>query len=466
MAFGPGEVSHPAAHPCTKDRAMNTLASDRVRHDLGAAMADRAGGSGIRANRPPLPGVALRIFAPFAAGYFLSYLFRTIDGTLADELVRSLALDARMLGLITAVYFLTFAAFQLPLGVLIDRFGPRRLGAALLGVAAVGAAMFGLGHDVAVLLAGRALIGLGTSGALMTGLKALVQWNDRARLPLLNGCFIMFGGLGAMAATEPVHLAVAVIDWHVLFLGLAGATLLSAIAIFTLVPEREAAAAAPGLRDLAGGFAQVYRNPGFRRVAPLSAAMIGTAFAVQSLWAARWMADVEEFTPGQVIGHMFLMGSALTAGAALIGIVAGALRRRGVPAPRILAGAGLLFVVLQVLVVSRAPVPTYLLWPAFAVFAAMTALSYAILAEMFPQELVGRANGALNVMHLGMAFAIQFAMGLIVGRWAPDPAGRYPVAAYQAAFLLPLILCALGLAWFLLGAREVTAAVPCQERQG
>ncbi|NMQ19446.1 MFS transporter [Candidatus Competibacter phosphatis] len=80
--------------------------------------------------------VAARIFLPFAAGYFLSYLYRTINAVLSPYLVAELRLDATDLGLLTSVYFLTFAAFQLPLGMLLDRFGPRRVEATLLLFAA------------------------------------------------------------------------------------------------------------------------------------------------------------------------------------------------------------------------------------------------------------------------------------------------------------------------------------------
>jgi len=67
------------------------------------------------------------VFLPFAAGYFLSYFFRTINAVIAGQLTAELGLDASHLGLMTSVYFLTFAAIQLPLGVLLDRFGPRRV---------------------------------------------------------------------------------------------------------------------------------------------------------------------------------------------------------------------------------------------------------------------------------------------------------------------------------------------------
>ena len=116
------------------------------------------------------------VFLPFAVGYYLSYLFRTINGLISGVLTFNLALGAADLGLLTSVYFLTFAAAQIPIGVLLDRYGPRRIQAALLLIAAFGAALFGAAEAFWVLVIARAMIGLGVAAALTAGLKAIVLW--------------------------------------------------------------------------------------------------------------------------------------------------------------------------------------------------------------------------------------------------------------------------------------------------
>ncbi|MFK4719219.1 MFS family permease [Bradyrhizobium niftali] len=92
-------------------------------------------------------------------------------------------------------------AVQIPIGMCLDRFGPRRVQSALLGVAAAGAALFGLSSGVLSLLIGRAVIGLGTAAALMSGLKIIVLFFPKERMALLNGFMIMLGSLGAVTAT-------------------------------------------------------------------------------------------------------------------------------------------------------------------------------------------------------------------------------------------------------------------------
>src|SRR5215208_5280715 len=104
--------------------------------------------------------VMLVVFWPFAAGYFLSFFFRNVNAVIARDLAHEFTLAPSDLGFLTGTYLLAFAAFQLPLGVLLDRYGPRRAVGGLLCIAAAGAIIFALARDFAMLSLGRALIGL------------------------------------------------------------------------------------------------------------------------------------------------------------------------------------------------------------------------------------------------------------------------------------------------------------------
>src|SRR5882724_9728751 len=135
----------------------------------------------------------LRVFLPFVFGYYIAYLFRTINAVMAAPLATELGLGADDLGLLTSVYFVTFAAAQIPVGILLDRYGPRRVQSVLLLVAAVGSTLFAVSDHFLMLLVGRALIGLGVASAMTAGLKALVLWFPGDRVPLLNGLMVMLG---------------------------------------------------------------------------------------------------------------------------------------------------------------------------------------------------------------------------------------------------------------------------------
>ena len=213
------------------------------------------------------------------------------------------------------------------------------------------------------------------------------------------------------------------------------------------MPERRQS----GIRDAPSDVVRItaiYRDPRFWRLAPLSAICIGSAWALQGLWAAPWLADVEGLERPAVVMHLFAMALVLSASALLLGIGADRLRRRGVSLPATLAIATGIALLAQLALVLRWPLPVWLPWVAIAATGASTVLSYAILSEMFPKSASGRANGALNLLHVTAAFAIQYAIGLVVQQW-PAEAGHYPAEAYQAALALNLAVQAAAFAWFI-----------------
>jgi MFS family permease len=377
----------------------------------------------------------LRVFLPFVLGYYMAYLFRTINAVMAIPLTKELGLGADDLGLLTSVYFLTFAAAQIPIGMLLDRYGPRRVQSALLVIAAIGSALFAVSGHFWMLLVGRALVGLGVASAMTAGLKALVLWFPGDRVPLLNGLMVMLGALGAVTATLPAELLLDWFGWRELFGLFAGLTVAIAAVVYSIVPEAKPAPSA----TFSAGLRTVYADPRFWRLAPLSASCIGTSWALQGLWAAQWLRDVEGLDRSGVVSHLFVMAVALSAGAVLMGVAADRLRKRGVGPEAFLGLVAAVFIATQFALILRLPVPSYLQWSVVAAVGAATVLSFAILAEYFPKELAGRANGALNLFHIAAAFVVQYATGVVLQHWTSD-AGHYPEIAYQTAFALTLAI--------------------------
>ena len=390
------------------------------------------------------------VLLPFAAGYYLSYVFRTINALIAGALTHELGLSPADLGLLTSVYFLAMAAVQIPLGILLDRYGPRRVQSGCLVFAAVGAAVFACAVSLLGLMLGRVLIGLGFSAALMASLKAIVQCVPKERIALANGWVVMLGALGAVTATLPAEALVALFGWRGLFLLLAAATALCALAIFIIVPE--AAAIGPILRAPRVKLRDVYRDSRFLRLAPLSTMCIGTAWSLQGLWAAPWLEHVEGLDRLAVVRHLLVMGVALSLGALLLGWGADRLHRRGVAREWFLAALAILFIAAQLALAMRAPILTDIPWAVIAAVGAATVLSFAILPDYFPKEMSARANAALNILHLLGAFLLQWVTGLIVSLWLPE-AGHPPAEAYQAAIGLGVILQLVALLWFLVAPR-------------
>jgi MFS family permease len=402
------------------------------------------------------PGLLQSILLPLGAGYFLSYFFRNVNGMIGGDLLRETGAGAGILGLLTGIYFVAFTVSQMPLGRALDRFGPRRVQTLLLTCAALGAMLFASAHNAAWLAIGRFLIGLGTAGCLTAGLKATMQWSARwpgaaANLSTVNGIFVMFGGLGAMAATVPMARLVSALGWRATFEILGAGAALLAVATFLAVPDGDAPGRDPMRRPAPAGTG-AGRHPADRllwAVLPMSALTFGSVSALQGLWASRWFADVRHFSADGIAYHLLVMAAALTAGAPLLGFVAGKLGPR-VGTGRLAIWTALALVAIEALICMQAPLPDLLLWPALALAGAIPVLSYGVLAELYPVQSIGRANAFLNMGHTGAAFAAQYGIGAVVGLF-PASLGVYPLAAYQAAIGV-LMLCQLaaiiGFAWY------------------
>jgi sugar phosphate permease len=220
----------------------------------------------------------------------------------------------------------------------------------------------------------------------------------------------------------------------------------AAAVVYLLVPEVPLRAKMPNQRPFAG-LKTIYSDPRFWRLAPLAANTIGTAWALQSLWAASWLADVEGLDRAGLVHHLFAMAVALSFGALLLGIAADRLRRRGLDSQMLFGIIAALFIVAQIALISRCGLPSYVSWCAVAIVGAGTTLSYAAVAEYFPKELAGRANAALNVFHIAGAFLLQGLTGIVIQQW-PMQNGHYPVIAYRTAFAINVGLQTAALFWF------------------
>jgi MFS family permease len=192
-------------------------------------------------------------------------------------LTSEFGLGAAQIGFLASVYFLAFGLSQIPVGVLLDRFGPRRVQGVLLVIAAGGATLFGTASSFPELLAARAMIGPGVAGSLMAGLKAIVTWFPRERVALANGWMIMLGSFGAITATAPTEWLLELVGWRDLFEVLTVATIAVGSLIYVVVPERVADSRPTG-KPLT--LWSIYSDPRFLRIAPLSAACIGSSWAL------------------------------------------------------------------------------------------------------------------------------------------------------------------------------------------
>lgn len=380
------------------------------------------------------------LFLVFAAAYFLSYFFRSTNAVIADDLMRDLTLSASQLGLMTSLFFLAFAAAQLPLGRALDRFGPRFVTPTLMLAAVLGSLLFAAAESFALLALGRALIGLGMAGVLMGALKAFSAWFSPARFATVSGVFLALGASGALGAATPLAWLNETVGWRAVFLGGAAVTLLSAllIAAFSRNAPPEKTVRAQGAPLPAGGFRVIFSSPVFWRLAALNFAVVGSMFAYQGLWAGPYLSALG--LSGTQVGNLLLL---LSGGVVLGYLGVGWLADRFGLA-RVATLGALLFAGTQVgMAVYR---PEWALWPlqglffGFGMTGGSSVLLFAHARRSFPVQLTGRAVTAVNVFGIGGGALLQWGLGGLIGLFSGTQ-GEAPLAAYAAALLATGALC-------------------------
>lgn len=398
-----------------------------------------------------LQSLAIRVFMPFAFGYFASSIFRSINGVIAPDLVRDIGLDATQLGFIGSTFFVGAMVLQLPLGILVDRYGPRLVFTVCLFLGATGSVIFGLAEGVAGLAGGRFLTAIASSAAGACSLKAFVLWYPKERLPLLNGFVFAAGGLGVMAGTAPVQMALPFADWRDIHLIAAAAIYLAAIYAWIMVPALDEDGVPASLADQIKGLGSVVGDLQFLRIAPLLVFMVGAMGAMQSLWAGLWLRDVATLSATGAANILLLIAASMTCSFFLSGPTVKLARYFGLtPLGGAIAGAVLFTGVAAILATQwfLEPWAVAILWFLFAYLATMGMLVYAGLGQMYPPELIGRVNACLHLCWILGVFAMQNIFGFVLDKFPTATPGSYAAEGHQIVIGLIAASSALSVLWY------------------
>jgi MFS family permease len=383
------------------------------------------------------------IFGVWSFAFLLSYFFRSANAVLAPELRASFELDAASLGLMTSAFFAAVALAQLPLGMTLDRWGPRRVVPVTMLAGVAGALVFGAATDLAALTAGRALLGLGFAGVLMGALHAFGRWFPERRFATVSGLFLALGTVGGLLAGTPLAWIAEAFGWRPVFL--VGAAVIAAAAGTIAFASRDAPARVtigPASAPPVGTLATVLRDPRFWRIALLDLFCVGTLLAVQALWAGAYLADVHGLPPVHVGDLVLVMALGVAAGNLASGALADRYGRR-----RVILAFGSGFVACHLALAFAGPgTPVAVLtalYLAFGVLASFGVVLFADVRAVFPAHLAARALTAVNFAGIAGAMLVQWWMGVIieVGR---DAGGAYGIGAYRPAFLVTAVVGVVG----------------------
>ena len=396
----------------------------------------------------------MRIVLPFLAGYYLSYVYRAVNAVLGPTLVAEFAISAAQLGLLTGMYFFAVGLFQIPLGVLLDRFGPRRVNAWLLLIAAGGALFFARATSFGELAAARALIGLGVSACLMATVQAFVLWFRAERMSTMIALAYSMGGLGALTASAPLELALRHVGWREVFDTLAAATLLLSAIFLFLVPEHASGRRPAGLREQLAGLKRIATDGAYWRVALAIGTNQCAVVSLFTLWITGWLRDVAGFDRAAAAQGLAVVCVALMAGYFFFGRLADAFARRGrSQLPLFTAGVGGSLFCLGFLALN-VTTGAVLLWAAFVFCGTAATLAHSIATRRYPREMTGRVNTTLNSFTFLGIFLGQWGTGVILNLW-PQTAIGYDPRGYSYALGTLWLIQLLGLAWLWRGRRLV-----------
>ncbi|MCA3419019.1 MAG: MFS transporter [Roseomonas sp.] len=397
------------------------------------------------------PGVALVLALALLTG--LSQFHRSALGVIAPELSADLALSPAMLGAANGMFFASLLVMQLPVGIALDRLGPRLVVAGLSGIAVLGLMLQAFATDGTTLLIARALIGIGCAASFMSAVVLCARWYGGSEMTLALSRVFAFSQLGILLAGAPLAWLAGWLGWRAAFLVSALLTGLAALAWWRLVqndpPEKPAPTRKPeSLMEALRGQFSIWRLPGLSRVLALHLVAYAAAATVIGLWAGPYFADVHGLNANERGLALAAMGLAMPVGLLLVGPLERRFFRRSA---MISAGAALSAAMLIILAVWPAPpLPVALgLLVGLVLFSSYPVLLVTEARMLFPDHLVGRGASTVNMAQVLGSSLLPLLVGLVIGFFPMDEFTR-PEAAYRAGFALLAGSLVLGLAGWLL----------------
>ena len=400
------------------------------------------------------PGAAFVLVATLIAIYSISQFFRNAIGVIGPDLAREFDLDARGLSLLASVFFLSFAALQIPLGMIIDRFGPKIAIVATAMIAVVGTILFAMAESFTSLLIARLLIGAGCSSFFMGSLAIYSERFPPQRFSTMVGIQLGVGTIGAIFATTPLAWSTAHYGWRASFMAIGLLTFLLTLLVMLLVRDSAAGNARradqrENFRTLLKGVVAATRVKSFWPVFLMQATTYSGIAAIIGLWGGPWLTHVYGL---DLAGRGWVLGLMVTA--QIIGLFICGPSDRWFSSYRIpgLIGGVLCLAVASfgavVALPAWAAMPYLLLYGlAFSTTPVLTAHGRAL----FPQHLLGRGLTLMNMGNMGGVFIQQALTGLVLERFGSqiiDGARVYPAAGYRAVFGLIAAELAIALVFY------------------
>ena len=387
---------------------------------------------------------AIIVFFVFAFGYFLSCLLRAITATLSPVLTLEFDLMAADLGLLAGGYFLGFASMQIPLGYLLDKFGPKKIVSSFTLIAFIGTVSFALAQSFSGLLASRILIGVGVSACLMAPLTGYRIWFAENQQQRANSWMLMIASLGFLSSTLPVQLLLPTLGWRWMFGGIAVLILISIILMLTFIPKWNHQKD----ESLNGSFADVWKNKFFISVIPLGLFNYGGLMAIQTLWAGPWMIRVAGYSPLESATGLFWINITMLVSFFLWGYFLPKIISLGFSAIKILKlGIPLSFLVMLTIILLGPKAGAFYI-TLFILTSIFLSVIQPAVGLTFQSHLAGKALTSFNLLIFLGAFIMQWFIGLVID--LVKSFGYSEIIGFKTSFSAFLLLSLMSYIFFLI----------------
>jgi predicted MFS family arabinose efflux permease len=384
----------------------------------------------------------LSITLPLAAVNLLNQASRTVMALIGPVMAAEFAWSASELGLLAACMYAAYAVAQLPVGVALDMFGPRRIQASLALLAALGFAVFAMSHSLAGFALARIILGVGVSAALMAIIKAHSQWFAPAQVAHMTGLAMVAGSLGSVLTSTPVQAILPSLGWRNVFWLMCGAAIATAAWIAVSVRDKPATTARKSLKAQSAVVVTIFRAPRFWRYAPAVAMLSILNFTYMGLWIGPWLRDVAGFDAQDRAQILLWYSLAMMLGGLVVGWVASRAQAHGWPpivVPALCTG-GLVIAQLGLMLQPQSWAAVTALWVLFAFCGTGGPAGYIAVGQLFPVEQTARVSTAINTLTLAGAFLLQWVIGAMLDLWPRNASGGWDAQGYTAALALSVIV--------------------------
>jgi MFS family permease len=382
------------------------------------------------------------IFCSLCAIFALGQFHRSAGGVLAPVLNEELGLGAARIAIVTSALFLMQGLAQLPVGVLLDRFGPRATIPTLAALGGIGSCVFALSDGWLGLVAGRMLIGTGFAAVMMGGYVLFTRWVAPDRFSTVSGRLLFIGGAGGLVATTPLAFSIEQVGWRGTFLGLGLATFAMCAVTYAIIrdaPGSGSARPAPlprapaTMREAVRGLGSVLRTPTIWPLLAVGLCLYSPAQVLLGIWAGPFLRDIHQLGPLERSHILLVMALAMSSGALIFGPLERWLGMRKRLVLAVFALIALLFVALAAFA-HASLAATIALFVVILLASPVFVVVIAHCQAMFPRELAGRAIACLNMSAILGIVLLQNATGFVIAA-VPHGDGTGALLGYRLVFV-------------------------------